>query len=113
MVPPGMPDFLTRQRFVERGLCRVEGRAWSGFAPVAAVDVSSDDGRTWSGADLEPAPDRWAWSRWTWSWEAEPGDHELLCRTRDTAGNEQPLEPEWNVGGYVNNAAQRVVVTVR
>src|SRR5436190_1329327 len=113
MVPPGMPDFLTRQRFVERGLCRVEGRAWSGFAPVAAVDVSSDGGRTWSGADLEPAPDRWAWSRWTWSWEAEPGDHELLCRTRDTAGNEQPLEPEWNVGGYVNNAAQRVVVTVR
>jgi len=113
MVPPGVPDFMTRRRFVEAGPCRVEGRAWSGFAPVAAVEVSSDGGDTWSDADLEPAPDRWAWSHWTWTWQAEPGDHDLLCRARDTAGNHQPLEPEWNVGGYVNNSVQRVAVTVR
>ena len=113
MVPPGMPDFLTRRRFVEPGPCRLEGRAWSGLAPVADVEVSADGGRTWTAAELEPAPDRWAWSRWTWTWDAEPGDHELACRARDTGGNEQPLEPEWNVGGYVNNAVQRVAVTVR
>jgi DMSO/TMAO reductase YedYZ molybdopterin-dependent catalytic subunit len=113
MIPPGVPDFLTRRRFVEPGTCSVEGRAWSGLAPVAAVDLSTDGGRTWTPAEVEPAPDRWAWSRWTWTWGAEPGDHELACRARDTAGNEQPLEPEWNVGGYVNNAVQRVAVTVR
>jgi hypothetical protein len=28
------------------------------------------------------------------------------------AGNVQPLEPVWNVGGYANNAVQRVPVTV-
>jgi DMSO/TMAO reductase YedYZ molybdopterin-dependent catalytic subunit len=113
MVPPGVPDFLSRRRFVDPGVCRVEGRAWSGVAPVAAVEVSADGGRTWEAAELEPAADRWAWSRWTWSWDAAPGDHELAGRARDTAGNEQPLEPEWNVGGYVNNAVQRVAVTVR
>jgi DMSO/TMAO reductase YedYZ molybdopterin-dependent catalytic subunit len=113
MVPPGVPDFLSRRRFVDPGVCRVEGRAWSGVAPVAAVEVSADGGRTWEAAELEPAADRWAWSRWTWSWDAAPGDHELAGRARDTTGNEQPLEPEWNVGGYVNNAVQRVAVTVR
>jgi DMSO/TMAO reductase YedYZ molybdopterin-dependent catalytic subunit len=113
MVPPGVPEFLTRRRFVEPGPCPVEGRAWSGFAPVAGVEVSADGGRTWTDAELEPAPDRWAWTRWTWTWDAEPGDWELSCRARDEAGNEQPLDPEWNLGGYCNNAAQRVAVTVR
>jgi len=113
MVPPGVPDFLTRQRFLPAGPCRLEGRAWSGLAPVAAVEMSADGGATWSAAELDPPPDRWAWSRWTFEWNAEPGEHELCCRARDGAGNEQPLEPEWNVGGYANNAVQRVPVTVR
>jgi hypothetical protein len=113
MVPPGVPEFMSRRRYVEAGPCAVEGRAWSGVARVAAVDVSADGGRNWTPASLEPAPDSWAWARWTWTWKAEPGDHELACRTRDEDGNEQPLEPEWNVGGYCNNAVQRVAVTVR
>ena len=43
----------------------------------------------------------------------EPGEHELMCRARDEAGNVQPDDPPWNVGGYGNNGAQRVRVTVR
>jgi hypothetical protein len=113
MVPPGVPEFMSRRRFVDAGPCLLEGRAWSGTAPVAAVDVSTDGGRSWAAATLEAAPDRWAWARWTWTWDAEPGDHELACRACDAEGNEQPLEPEWNVGGYCNNAVQRVAVTVR
>jgi DMSO/TMAO reductase YedYZ molybdopterin-dependent catalytic subunit len=113
MVPPGVPDFLTRRRFLAPGPCQLEGRAWSGLAPVSAVEVSPDAGTTWSPAWLGPPPDRWAWSRWTFNWDFEPGDYELLCRARDEAGNEQPLEAVWNVGGYANNAVQRVPVTVR
>ena len=113
MVPPGVPDFLTRRRFLSPGPCRLEGRAWSGHAPIAGVEVSTDIGASWTPAELEPAPDRWAWSHWSFAWTAEPGEHELACRARDEAGNEQPLAPEWNVGGYVNNAVQRVPVTVR
>jgi len=113
MVPPGVPDFMTRRRFVPPGPCAVEGRAWSGVAPVVSVEVSADGGATWASATLEPTPDRWAWARWTWTWDAAPGEYELRCRARDEAGNEQPPEPEWNVGGYCNNAVQRVAVTVR
>src|SRR5215204_3297079 len=41
-VPPGIPDFLTRERFVEAGRCVLQGRAWSGWAPIERVEVSVD-----------------------------------------------------------------------
>jgi sulfane dehydrogenase subunit SoxC len=114
MIPPGIPDFHTRRRFVESGPCRLEGRAWSGVAPIAAVEVSFDGGSEWEPAQLEAGPSRWAWSAWHATWEPEaPGEYVLSCRARDEAGNEQPLEPRWNVGGYANNAVQRVAITVR
>ncbi len=113
MVPPGIPDFLTRARVVAHGECEIVGRAWSGASEIAAVEVSSDAGATWADAELdEPTLGRWAWRRWRFAWNAEPGEYELCCRARDAAGREQPLEPSWNLGGYVNNAVQRVAVTV-
>ena len=54
-----------------------------------------------------------AWRRWSYGWDAPAGEHELLSRATDASGRTQPLEPEWNVGGYANNAVQRVPVTVR
>src|SRR5262245_36507119 len=113
MVPPGIPDFLTRARIVESGACQVIGRAWSGFSEIVGVDVSTDGGATWAPADLgEPALGRWAWRSWGFTWDARAGEYELCCRARDAAGNEQPVDPPWNLGGYVNNAVQRVAVTV-
>jgi DMSO/TMAO reductase YedYZ molybdopterin-dependent catalytic subunit len=113
MVPPGIPEYLSRARVVESGPCAILGRAWSGVAEISAVDFSADGGASWSPAKLGPATlGRWAWRAWRAEWEARPGEHELCCRARDIAGNEQPLDPPWNLGGYVNNAVQRVAVTV-
>ena len=113
LVPPGIPEFFTRERTVRAGEVQLEGRAWSGHAPVAAVEVSDDGGATWSDAELEPAGEPWAWHGFTYRWEAKPGEYVLCSRTRDEAGNEQPVEPPWNLGGYANNAVHtvRVVVT--
>jgi sulfane dehydrogenase subunit SoxC len=113
MIPPGIPEFLTRVRVVPAGECVLEGRAWSGEAAVASVEVSTDGGETWHEAELEPdSLGRWAWRRWRFVWDTEPGEHVLCCRASDAAGNVQPPEPPWNVGGYANNAVQRVAVTV-
>jgi DMSO/TMAO reductase YedYZ molybdopterin-dependent catalytic subunit len=114
MVPPGIPDFMTRERTVQAGNVTIEGRAWSGLAPVAAVEVSSDDGASWDEARLDPPElGPWAWRRWSYEWNgAEPGRHVLACRARDEAGNAQSIGQRWNVGGYANNDVQRVVVTV-
>ena len=113
LVPPGIPDFATRVRTVEAGAHVLEGRAWSGQAPVTSVEVSDDGGATWGTADLEPADlGDWTWRRFTYTWHARPGVTELCCRASDEAGNTQPLEPGWNLGGYANNAVQRVSLTV-
>jgi DMSO/TMAO reductase YedYZ molybdopterin-dependent catalytic subunit len=114
MIPPGIPEFLSRSRIVEAGECALRGRAWSGEAEVVGVEVSTDGGKTWTEAQLEPASlGPWAWLSWSFAWEAGPGEYELRCRARDAAGNVQPPEPPWNLGGYANNAVQRVAVTVR
>jgi DMSO/TMAO reductase YedYZ molybdopterin-dependent catalytic subunit len=113
MVPPGIPDFLTRRRVVDAGREQVVGRAWSGLGPIVRVEVSDDGGRTWRDAEVEASGSPFAWHRWTFEWEAEAGERELCCRATDATGATQPLEPEWNVGGYQNTAVQRVPVVVR
>ena len=113
MAPPGIPDFMSRARFVEPGPCEVTGRAWSGWGAIEAVEVSTDGGTTWAEASLGPEPSPGAWRAWAFAWDAAPGEHELCCRARDAAGNAQPVDADWNVGGYANTSVQRVPVTVR
>ena len=111
MVPPGVPDFMSRLRFVEPRVHEIEGRAWSGRGEITNVEFSSDGGKTWSAAQLEPAPSAYAWRRWTARWDASTaGEYELCARATDSAGNIQPLEVPWNMEGVQNNAVQRVSV---
>jgi sulfane dehydrogenase subunit SoxC len=112
MAPPGIPHFLPRTRRVRAGTVELEGRAWSGHGSITRVELSADAGSTWRDARLGPEPRRHAWRRWTAEWEAFPGEHILCCRATDASGSTQPLEADWNVGGYANNAVQRVTVTV-
>jgi sulfane dehydrogenase subunit SoxC len=110
--PPGVPDFATRRRFLPAGPTTLAGRAWSGHGPVTDVAVSTDGGETWREATLEPPPGPHAWQRFSVTWDAPVGRHELCSRATDAAGRTQPLEPEWNVGGYGGNAVHRVDVEV-
>jgi DMSO/TMAO reductase YedYZ molybdopterin-dependent catalytic subunit len=113
-IPPGVPDFATRERFLGPGRCLLEGRAWSGWGPVERVEVSVDGGGTWVDAQLrEPVSER-AWRGWSYEWNApEPGDYVISSRATDAAGNTQPVEPPWNLKGYANTEIERVPVTVR
>ncbi|HEX6701340.1 MAG TPA: sulfite oxidase [Gaiellaceae bacterium] len=112
MVPPGIPDFFSRDRFLPPGPCVLEGRAWSGHGRIERVEVSTDGGRSWADAELSEPPSEFAWRGWTHRWDAEPGEHELCCRATDADGNTQPTAPVWNFDGYCNNAVQRVRVTI-
>jgi DMSO/TMAO reductase YedYZ molybdopterin-dependent catalytic subunit len=111
MVPPGIPDFPSRYRYVDAGPVRLGGRAWCGSAPVARVEVGVND--SWSPAELGVPIGPFAWREWSWTWPAEPGEHVLSCRATDADGNIQPLEPFWNVQGLANNYVQTVPVMVR
>jgi DMSO/TMAO reductase YedYZ molybdopterin-dependent catalytic subunit len=111
MVPPGFPDFMSRVRVVRPGPILLEGRAWSGRAPVVRVEVSADAGHSWADATLEPdAGHRWAWRRFTCEWTATPGRHVLTARATTADGETQPLEQTWNRGGFANNAIHDIEV---
>ncbi|GAB3972057.1 sulfite oxidase [Plantactinospora veratri] len=136
--PPGFPDFMSRTRVVRPGSCTVQGRAWSGHAPVTAVEVTTDGGLSWAPATLDPAAgaeglgyeadpvpagqrepaargpvdERWAWRRWRYEWPATPGRYTLGARATDASGRTQPIEQPWNRGGFANNLVQRVEVVV-
>ncbi|RSS73995.1 sulfite oxidase [Streptomyces sp. WAC06614] len=111
LVPPGFPDFMSRTRVVRPGPLVLEGRAWSGPAPVTAVEVSTDGGASWRPAELAPdGGHRWAWRAWRIPWTAVPGHHVLTARATDAAGRTQPKSQPWNRGGFGNNLVQRVPV---
>lgn len=114
MIPPGIPEFLTRRRFVDVGRHRLRGRAWSGWAAIERVEVSADGGASWADATLGEPKAPYAWVPWTFDWEAaEPVEAELCSRATDAAGNTQPLDQPWNLGGFANTSVQRISVEVR
>jgi DMSO/TMAO reductase YedYZ molybdopterin-dependent catalytic subunit len=87
----------------------IRGHAWSGHVPVDHVDVSIDDGATWHRADLAPAPDRFAWRRFSIDLHLPSGPVSILARATDVEGRSQPLgSASWNPKGYCNNAVHRV-----
>ncbi|HEX9400877.1 MAG TPA: sulfite oxidase [Anaeromyxobacter sp.] len=112
LIPPGIPDFLTRTRLVEAGSVSLAGRAWAGRRGVARVDVSTDGGATWQATKLGEPLSPFAWRPWSYAWQARPGRYTLCARATDTAGEAQQLDPRWNFEGVRNNMVQRVEIVV-
>ncbi len=112
LIPPGIPDFLTRTRLVKAGSVPLSGRAWAGRRDVARVEVSADGGATWNQARLGEAVSPHAWRAWSYAWLARPGRYTLCVRATDTHGAVQPVDQPWNYHGMCSNMAQRVPVIV-
>ena len=84
------------------GTNRVFGVAWAGEQAVAAVEVSTDDGRSWQPANLLNPPARYCWVLWEYPWEvAEEGEHRLVARAISESGQVQPVEHDPLNGGYL------------
>ena len=91
----------------------LRGRAWSGEATVAHVEVSSDAGQTWHEATLTGANEPSCWVGWELAWTPpRAGDHELRVRATDSLGRRQPDEAPDNDDGYLFSAVIRSPVKV-
>ena len=112
VVPPGSPDFMSRRRFLRAGPTVLEGRAWSGWGDVTGVEVSTDGGLSWRGAELEPPVGPHAWRRWTLDWAPTSGEYVVTARATDATGRSQPADQQWNRGGFANTTVQMVQVLV-
>ncbi len=98
--------------WIKPGRVRISGTAWSNTSPVTRVDVSVDGGSTWKPAKLGKDKGQYAWRLWQLDWLAAQGQHTLVARASNAAGQKQPLQQEWNPSGYLWNVAQRVNVEV-
>jgi sulfite oxidase len=100
----------------ENGNIEVRGYALpSGEAgPVIRVEISVDDGKCWSNAELlgakhadtsaEVMSDKWAWTLWRATVAIEKGKNKrIFSRATDKGGSVQEECPKWNLRGVCYN----------
>ena len=95
------------------GRIEVRGVAFGGSDRIAKVELSVDDGASWSAARVEKSRGEGAWQRFSGEWQARPGAYTIRARATDGTGESQPREPLWNPGGYLYNAWDAVRCEVR
>lgn len=98
---------------VPRGTLTARGWALAGGdRTVDRVEISADGGATWTPARFLAPAKKFVWRFWEADLTLGRGEHNLVCRAFDSAGNTQPADPAdvWNVKGYANNSWDRVRV---
>lgn len=91
----------------------VRGYAIATDRAITRVDLSPNGGRDWVQATIEHQDDaRWSWTLWHATLDLPKGEHELVVRAWDAAGQTQPARPDdvWNFKGYLSAAWHRVRV---
>jgi len=69
------------------GEVTVAGIAFAGSRGVSRIEVSTDGGRSWADAELEPALGELTWRRWAFRWTPPAvGVHRILARATDGTG---------------------------
>lgn len=97
---------------IPAGRVRVVGVAFSG-REVRRVEVSTDGGESWNRAAFYgPDLGSFAWRRFTYVFDAEPGSYTIASRATDAAGNTQPEPRLENEAGYAHNGWRDPAVTV-
>jgi sulfite oxidase len=102
---------------VRAGSVTFQGYAVAGGGrTIERVDLSTDEGRSWIGADLtEGEGHLWAWRFWEANLELSSSEHQVMVRALDSAADTQPESAAsiWNFKGYANNAWHSIEVNAR
>jgi len=73
----------------------VKGIAFGGDRGISRVELSFDDGQTWSDAGIYYSGGKLAWSLWKAQWTPDrAGDYSLVVRATDGEGDVQELEED-------------------
>ena len=96
---------------VAAGRYEIEGIAMDSGKGISKVEVSTDGGKTWAPAKLDPDLGKYSWRRWRLAWQPAAGNYQLMARATNAAGETQ-TKTQWNRSGYARNVIETVDVTV-
>jgi DMSO/TMAO reductase YedYZ molybdopterin-dependent catalytic subunit len=88
----------------------VRGIAFGGDSGVAKVELSSDGGKSWQ--PTMPGKDygKYSFRQWEAKLALAKGNHALMVRCTNVAGDAQTLSPNWNNSGFMRNVIETVQV---
>ncbi|MGJ7518021.1 molybdopterin-dependent oxidoreductase [Pseudomonas baetica] len=91
----------------------LKGIAFDGGAGISKVEVSIDGGKVWHAASLGQDLGRFSFREWTLAMTfTHKGATQLMVRASNNAGETQPLQADWNPGGYRRHVVETSHVTV-
>ena len=96
---------------VKAGAQTLKGIAFDGGTGIERVDVSADDGRTWTPARLGTDLGKYSFREWTHRVQLEAGSHRLKVRAISEGGKSQLDTAPWNPSGYMRNVIETYNVT--
>ena len=95
------------------GKHEIKGIAWTGKGFITKVEISTDNGFTWSNAKVDDTNPSYKWISWSYEWNVmEKGDFTILSKATDSYGQTQPSEANWNRNGYGYNAFDKIKVKI-
>src|SRR5215470_8367234 len=88
------------QRLPGKGFYEIRGFAWSGGGAIKQVEVSTDGGKKWNKAQFQGTPQRMAFCLFTYPWQWDGSETEIMSRCVDELGQAQPTREQlakyWN-----------------
>jgi DMSO/TMAO reductase YedYZ molybdopterin-dependent catalytic subunit len=94
---------------------RIHGAAWTSDGEITKVEVSADEGSTWSKARLigESRPNAWRLWEHDWHTPATSGRQTLIARATDSRGRTQSKERDPDCGTYMINHLLPITIEVK
>ena len=100
------------EQFVAGQSYTLQGVANDGGSGIRKVEVSMDEGKTWSDATLGTDLGKYSWRLWRIEWApVAKGNYRLQVRATNNDGQQQATS-QWNRSGYQRDVIEHVDVVV-
>lgn len=91
----------------------LNGLAFDGGDGIQKVEISSDNGKTWKVAKLNPSLGKYSWRRWKYKWKpTQTGTYKFMVKATNIKGETQPPH-QWNRSGYMRNEIETLELKVK
>jgi DMSO/TMAO reductase YedYZ molybdopterin-dependent catalytic subunit len=114
LIPRSFFTNVTNDTTVKPGaVVPVKGIAFGGDCGVSQVELSADGGQSWKKTTLGRDEGTYSFRQWSTQITApQSGMLSLQVRCTNTKKEVQPAQPNWNGGGFMRNAIERVQLKV-